>query len=214
MHDEAYYIRFRDLQTNIRCTFTESIEDPMKKLTFTLLLPVLILTSIAMKSDNPVKTLHEFKAKTLDGVEFDFSTLKGKKVLIVNTASECGYTPQYEGLQELYDKYKSTGKFEIIGFPCNQFGGQEPGSAADIKVFCTKNYGVTFQMMEKVDVKGEHQCPVYNWLTHKAENGVEDSEVTWNFNKYLIDENGKYVKHLSSKVVPMDKQITDWIEGK
>lgn len=169
-----------------------------------------------MCSDNPAKTLHDFKAKTLDGKDFDLASLKGTKVMIVNVASECGYTDQYAGLQELYEKYDSTagGKFTIIAFPCNQFGGQEPGSAADIQTFCTKNYGVTFPIMEKVDVKGGKTHPVYSWLTHKAENGVEDSEVSWNFNKYLIDENGKYVKHLSSKVEPMSAEITNWIEGK
>lgn len=186
----------------------------MKKLITLSTIAVMTTLMLSMTSDTPTKTLHDFKAKTIDGTDLDFSTLKGKKVLIVNTASECGYTPQYEGLQELYTKYKSTGKFEIIGFPCNQFGGQEPGTAADIKVFCTKNYGVTFQMMEKIDVKGEHQHPVYKWLTHKAENGVEDSEVRWNFNKYAIDENGKYVKHFGSGVKPMDAEITNWIEGK
>jgi glutathione peroxidase len=185
-----------------------------KKALYSALIPVMILLLFSMTSDNPAKTLHDFKAKTLDGKDFDFASLKGKKVLIVNVASECGYTPQYKGLQELYEKYDSTGKFTIIGFPCNQFGGQEPGSATDIQTFCTKNYGVTFPMMEKVDVKGDKQNSVYGWLTHKALNGVEDSEVTWNFNKYLIDENGKYVKHLSSKVEPMSEEITKWIEGK
>ena len=175
---------------------------------------VLSLISIAMQTDTKPKTLHDFKAKTLDGKEFDFSTLKGKKVMIVNTASECGYTPQYADLQALYDKYKSTGKFEIIGFPCNQFGGQEPGTSTEIKTFCTKNYGVTFQMMEKIDVKGDNQAPIYKWLTHKSENGVEDSEVSWNFNKYLIDENGHYVRHVPSKELPNSPEIISWIEGK
>lgn len=186
----------------------------MNKIVTPLFVSVLILTLFSMKPDEPRKTLYDFKAKTLEGADYDFSKLKGKKVMIVNTASECGYTPQYEGLEKLYQKYDSTGKFEIIGFPCNQFGGQEPGSATEIRTFCTKNYGVTFQIMEKIDVKGDNQHPIYGWLTHKDQNGVEDSEVSWNFNKYLIDENGNYVKHLSSKVEPMDAQITDWIEGK
>jgi glutathione peroxidase len=186
----------------------------MKKVITLSTAAVMTILMLSMTSDTPAKTLHDFKAKTIDGTDFDFSTLKGKKVLIVNTASECGYTPQYEGLQKLYEKYKSTGKFEIIGFPCNQFGGQEPGTAADIKVFCTKNYGVTFQMMEKIDVKGDNQHAVYKWLTNKSENGVEDSEVRWNFNKYAIDENGKYVKHFGSGTEPMDESITNWIEGK
>jgi glutathione peroxidase len=166
----------------------------------------------AFKSDG-YKSLHDFKANTLEGKEFDFKSLKGKKVLIVNTASECGYTPQYKELEALYQKYKSK-NFEVIGFPCNDFGGQEPGSAEEIKSFCEKNYGVTFQMMEKVAITGGNISPVYKWLMHKSENGVLDSKVNWNFNKYLIDENGKLVKYLPSKVKPLDPEITSWIEGK
>ncbi len=156
------------------------------------------------------KTLHEFRAQTLEGADFNFADLKGKKVLIVNTASECGYTPQYKDLEALYEKYKSK-NFVIIGFPCNDFGGQEPGTSADIKAFCTKNYGVTFQMMEKVSIA---TSPIYKWLTSKAENGVLDATVKWNFNKFLVDENGHLVKHLGSGVKPMDNEITNWIEGK
>ncbi|HEY1038569.1 MAG TPA: glutathione peroxidase [Bacteroidia bacterium] len=159
------------------------------------------------------KSLHDFSVQTLEGKEFSFSSLKGKKVMIVNTASECGYTPQYAELEGLYEKYKDK-NFVIIGFPCNDFGGQEPGTAAEIKTFCTKNYGVTFPLMEKVVIKGDNISPVYKWLTHKSENGVEDANVKWNFNKFLIDENGKYVKHLGSGVTPMDDEITKWIEGK
>lgn len=165
-------------------------------------------------TDEAKHTLYDFKAKTIDGTDFDFSTLKGKKVMIVNTASECGYTPQYAALQELYAKYDSTGKFEIIGFPCNQFGGQEPGTSAEIKTFCTQNYGVTFQMMEKIDVKGDNQHPLYKWLTNKSENGVEDASVKWNFNKFLIDENGHYVRHAGSSEEPGSEAIIKWIEGK
>lgn len=156
------------------------------------------------------KTLHEFKAKTLEGATFNFADLKGKKVLIVNTASECGYTPQYKDLEALYEKYKSK-NFVIIGFPCNDFGGQEPGTSTDIKTFCSKNYGVTFQMMEKVSIA---TSPVYKWLTSKAENGVLDATVKWNFNKFLINEKGQVVKHLASGVKPLDAEITNWIEGK
>lgn len=159
------------------------------------------------------KSLHDFKCKTLDDKDFSFSTLKGKKIMIVNTASECGYTPQYKDLQALYEKYKDK-NFTIIGFPCNDFGGQEPGSAGEIQSFCSKNYGVTFPLMEKVVVKGDNKCEIYKWLTSKAENGVEDSKVNWNFNKYLIDENGKYVKHLGSGVNPLDKEVIEWIEKK
>lgn len=160
-----------------------------------------------------VKSFHDLTAKDMQGKEYKMSDLKGKKVLVVNVASHCGYTPQYTQLQELYDKYKNK-NFIILGFPCNQFMGQEPGSNSEILDFCQKNYGVTFPLFDKVDVKGPDICPVFQYLTQKALNGVEDSEVSWNFNKYLIDENGKYVKHLKSGVEPMDAEITDWIEGK
>jgi glutathione peroxidase len=195
----------------------------MKK---TGLLAVLVLL-IACTSNKPKTTttsstatttttmnLYSFSANTLEGKPFDFSTLKGKKVLIVNTASECGYTPQYKDLQALWEKYGSTGKFAILGFPCNQFGGQEPGTATEIGQFCTKNYGVTFQMMEKIDVKGSNQHPLYKWLTNKSENGVEDSEVKWNFNKYMVDENGQLIRHLGSGENPMGETIIKWLDGK
>lgn len=159
------------------------------------------------------KTLYDFTALDIDGKEYSLSQLKGKKVMIVNVASKCGYTSQYADLQMLYEKYKDQ-NFVILGFPCNQFAGQEPGNEATIQEFCQKNFGVTFPLFSKIDVKGKQQHPVYAWLTHKDQNGVEDSDVSWNFNKYLIDENGNYVKHLKSGVNPMDKQVTDWIEGK
>ena len=172
---------------------------------------ILTLTAISMAfTTSGTKNLHEFKAKTLDGKDFNFADLKGKKVLIVNTASECGYTPQYKDLEALYKKYSSK-NFVVIGFPCNDFGGQEPGTSADIKSFCTKNYGVTFQMMEKVSIA---KSPIYKWLTTKSENGVLDATVKWNFNKFLIDEKGNLVKYLASSVKPTDPEITNWIEGK
>ena len=172
---------------------------------------ILALATITMAfTTSSSKSLHEFKVKTLEGADFNFADLKGKKVLIVNTASECGYTPQYKDLEALYEKYKAK-NFVIIGFPCNDFGGQEPGTSADIKAFCTKNFGVTFPLMEKVSIK---TSPVYQWLTSKAQNGVLDATVKWNFNKFLVDENGHLVKYLASGVKPMDTQITNWIEGK
>ena len=172
---------------------------------------ILALALITMAfSTSGTKTLHDFRSQTLEGADFNFADLKGKKVLIVNTASECGYTPQYKDLEALYEKYKSK-NFVVIGFPCNDFGGQEPGTSSDIKTFCTKNYGVTFQMMEKVSIA---TSPIYKWLTSKAENGVLDATVKWNFNKFLIDEKGHVVKHLGSGVKPMDAEITNWIEGK
>lgn len=158
-------------------------------------------------------SFYDLKAKTIEGNDFDFSSLKGKKVLIVNTASKCGYTPQYEDLEKLFQAYKDK-NFVIIGFPANNFMHQEPGTNADIKEFCTKNYGVTFQIMEKVSVKGNDIDPVYQWLTQKEKNGKMDSEVKWNFQKYMIDEKGNLVDVAYSKEKPMDDKIVNWISGK
>lgn len=160
-----------------------------------------------------LKTLHDFKSETLLGEDFDFSSLKGKRVLIVNTASECGYTPQYKQLQELYEEYGGA-DFTIIGFPSNDFGGQEPGSDKEIAAFCEKNYGVTFPMMAKTPVKGEGQHPVYAWLTHKDQNGQKDVKVQWNFNKFLIDEEGHWVAYYPSGTSPLDKNILEFAQGK
>jgi len=156
------------------------------------------------------KSIHQFKVKTLEGQDFDLASLKGKKVMVVNTASKCGFTPQYKELEGVYEKYKDK-NFVIIGFPCNDFMSQEPGTSSDIREFCTKNYGVTFPMMEKITIS---TSPVYQWLKNKDQNGVEDNKVSWNFNKYLIDENGHFVKHLGSKTKPDDEEIIKWIEGK
>lgn len=157
---------------------------------------------VATKPD----ALYKFKLKTIDGQEITLEKFKGKKLLLVNVASECGYTPQYKGLQELYDKYKD--KLMVIGFPANNFGGQEPGTAAEIKGFCQKNYGVTFQMMDKISVKGDDMHPLYKWLSNKEENGVTGDAPKWNFCKYLIDEKGNIIKYFSSKVDPMSEEIT------
>jgi len=158
------------------------------------------------------KNFHSFKVETLEGEPFDLASLKGKKVLVVNTASKCGLTPQYEALQALFEKYGGE-NFTIVGFPANNFLSQEPGSHQEILEFCTKNYGVTFLMMQKISVKGDDIHPVYQWLTEKSENGVIDSKVSWNFQKYLIDENGNLVKMLSPRTKPNDKEIISWIEG-
>lgn len=155
---------------------------------------------------------HQFKATTLDGGELDFSSLKGKKVLVVNVASKCGLTPQYEDLQKLYSDYGGD-NFEIVGFPANNFMGQEPGNSEKIAEFCEKNYGVTFTMMEKVSVKGKDQSPIYKWLTSKNENGVMDGKVSWNFEKFLIDEDGNLVKNLEPKTSPVDGEIVKWLAG-
>ncbi|MBI5538855.1 MAG: glutathione peroxidase [Bacteroidia bacterium] len=156
---------------------------------------------------------YDFTVKTIDGNDFSLSSLKGKKVLVVNTASKCGFTPQYEALESLFKKYGGD-KFVIIGFPANNFLSQEPGTNAEIKEFCTKNYGVTFQMMEKISVKGNDIHPLYKWLTEKESNGVIDAPVKWNFQKFMIDENGKIVDFASPKEKPDCDKIVNWITGK
>ncbi len=156
------------------------------------------------------KSLYDFKMKSINGELIDFSKYKGKKVLIVNTASECGYTPQYKDLEELNKKYGD--KVVILGFPANNFGGQEPGTNKEIAGFCEKNYGVTFQLFEKVDVVGENACDLYKWLSTKEMNGWNSQEPKWNFNKYLIDENGQLVKYFASSVKPMSEEILQAIK--
>ena len=155
---------------------------------------------ISMTGFAQTSGFYDFKVRTLEGKEFDFSSLKGKKVIVVNTASKCGFTHQYKDLEEVYQKYQGT--LVIIGFPANNFLNQEPGSASEIRKFCTENYGVTFPMMEKISVKGKDMSPLYKWLTSKEKNGVMDSEVKWNFQKYLIDENGRLVDVVYSKDKP------------
>ena len=156
------------------------------------------------------ETIYQFKVTDLSGNEFDFSSLKGKKILVVNTASKCGLTPQYKDLEAIYEKYKAK-NFVIVGFPANNFASQEPGTNEEIGSFCQKNYGVTFPMMGKVSVKGDGMCDVYKFLTQKAKNGLQDSEVEWNFQKYLINEKGELEKVISPQVLPTDASIVDWI---
>ncbi|MFI5135044.1 MAG: glutathione peroxidase [Chitinophagales bacterium] len=164
---------------------------------------------ISVFSEKP--TVYNFKVPSIDGGTIDFSQFKGKKILIVNTASHCGFTPQYEGLQKLYEQYKD--KLVIVGFPSNDFLWQEPGSNDQIKQFCTEKYNVTFPMAAKIHVKGGSKAPIYEWLTQKEKNGVENSSVSWNFNKYLINEKGEYVCHFSSKVTPDDPALINAIEN-
>ena len=185
-----------------------------------LKLSAIVLLFVACKVQVPAtggtpeaaKAFYELKAKTIDGQDFNFSELKGKKVMIVNTASKCGFTPQYKDLEELYKTFKDQ-NFVIIGFPSNDFAKQEPGTNSEIKEFCTKNYGVSFQMMEKIEVKGDGMDPVYRWLTSKELNGKVDSSVKWNFQKYLIDEAGNLVDIAYSDEVPMSDRIVKWIKG-
>jgi glutathione peroxidase len=155
---------------------------------------------------------HDFSGVTIQGDTISFSQYAGKKLLVVNTASFCAYTYQYEDLQGLYNIYGGD-QFEILGFPCNNFGNQEPGSDSTIIDFCTGNYGVTFQMMSRVDIKTGDTAEVYKWLQRGDLNGVEDAQVTWNFHKFLIDPDGNYVRHFPSTTVPRDTAITNWIEA-
>lgn len=176
------------------------------------LMLVFILSSILLSGQSQ-KTFHDFTVETISGEKFDLSLLKGKKVLVVNTASKCGLTPQFEQLQALYRKYGGK-NFTIPGFPANNFMNQEPGTNEEIIEFCTENYGVEFPMMSKISVKGDNMHILYQWLSRKAENGVMDSEVIWNFQKYLIDENGRLAEMFSPGVKPDDPRISSWIEGK
>jgi glutathione peroxidase len=155
-----------------------------------------------------VNTIHTFKTESIEGGELDFSRFAGKKIMVVNVASECGYTPQYQQLQELYEAFED--KLVIVGFPANNFGGQEPGDNQEIYSFCTRRFGVTFPLAAKIDVTTH---PVYRWLTNIAENGVLDSEVTWNFQKYLLDESGRLVRSLPSSVSPTDEMVLNWLAG-
>ena len=181
----------------------------MKKLVFILISAILMSFSASAQNNN----FYDFTVKDIEGNDFNMATLKGKKSMIVNVASQCGLTPQYKQLEELYEKYKDK-NFIIIGFPANNFGQQEPGTNEEIKEFCTLNYGVTFPVMSKISVKGEDIAPIYKWLTLKSENGKEDAEVIWNFQKFLIDENGNWIKSIHPRTNPMDEEIIQWIEGK
>jgi glutathione peroxidase len=165
-----------------------------------------------ISNEQQIENIFQFKVKTLTDEDFDFSSLKGKKVMIVNTASECGLTPQYKDLQTIYDTYKDK-NFVIVGFPANNFGSQEPGTNKEIAEFCQQNYGVSFPMMAKISVKGDDMHPIYQFLTQKSKNGLEDSEVAWNFQKYLLNEKGELVKVISPKTLPTDVVITNWIKG-
>ncbi|MEO1052263.1 MAG: glutathione peroxidase [Bacteroidota bacterium] len=170
-------------------------------LLFTLLLSLAQTTSI-----------YDIKAEAIDGTIVDFDRFRGKKLMIVNTASKCGYTPQYEDLQKLHELYGN--QLVILGFPSNNFLGQEPGSNKEIAQFCQINYGVTFQMFAKIDVKGKNQHPLYRWLSDKELNGWNDKSPSWNFCKYLIDENGQLVKFYRAKTKPLDQEIIDFASAR
>ena len=191
----------------------------MKKLFIVLLSVVAFLksctgqkseTSQANTEKEMGKTIYDYKVEALDGSEINFADFKGKKILIVNTASECGFTPQYADLEKLYEANKD--KLVIVGFPANNFGGQEPGSNAEIGTFCQKNYGVTFPMAAKVSVKGDDTAPIFKYLTEKELNGIKNSAVLWNFTKFLVDENGKLIDSFVSTTKPTDDAITKYLK--
>ncbi len=184
-----------------------------------ILASMLIFTSLSgfgqkkdeKKEQNP-KSLYGYQVKDINGLDFNFESLRGKKIMIVNTASKCGFTKQFAALQEVYEKYKDQ-NFVIIGFPSNDFMNQDPGTDKEIMEFCSVNYGVTFPMMSKIKVTGKDKAPIYEFLTDEKLNGVMSSSVGWNFQKYLIDENGFLVKVINTKTEPDDPEIINWIEG-
>ncbi|MDA8849675.1 glutathione peroxidase [Flavobacteriaceae bacterium] len=183
----------------------------MKSINITLL--IFMIATLSVKSQNEQDTsIYQFKVENLEGEEFDFNDLKGKKIMVVNTASKCGLTPQYKKLQALYEKYQND-NFIIVGFPANNFLFQEPGTDEEIAVFCEKNYGVTFPMMSKISVKGSSMHPLYAFLTQKIKNGILNSSVSWNFQKYLINTNGELAKVISPRTQPDDPSVISWIEN-
>ena len=178
----------------------------MKKILLSTLIVFLgLFASVAQES------FYDFVVKDIDGNEYELSQLKGKKVLVVNVASKCGFTPQYEELQELYEQFGGE-VFVIIAFPANDFMSQEPGSNAEIKAFCTENYEVTFPMMSKISVKGKEQASLYAWLTQKEQNGQMDAKVKWNFQKFAIDGSGNLVQVYAPSISPMSDEIVAWIK--
>jgi len=180
----------------------------MKKLVYTLIIITTLITT-TLSAQN----IYDFTVVDIDGNDFPLSQLEGKKVMIVNVASECGLTPQYEKLEELYQTYKDD-NFVIIGFPANNFLKQEPGTNEEIKEFCSVNYGISFPMMSKISVKGEDMAPIYKWLTTKDLNGYKSTSVKWNFQKYIINTKGELVDYFYPMTKPDDEEIINWIEGK
>ena len=175
------------------------------------ILTLISIMSLTLNSQTMVNnSIHQFKVADIYGDIFDFSKLKGKKVMIVNTASKCGLTFQYEALQKLYSQYKDL-NFIVIGFPSNDFLWQEPGSNDEIIDFCEENYGVTFPMMSKVTVKGSKKHPIYQFLTQKSKNNFKDSRVTWNFQKYLVNKDGRIEKIISPRTRPDSEEVVSWI---
>ena len=172
---------------------------------------ILILSMIIMETTQAQKTFYDFTVTDINGKEVNLADFKGKKVLVVNVASKCGLTPQYENLQTLYEQYGGD-DFVIVGFPANNFLGQEPGTNEEIKTFCTSKYDVEFPMMSKISVKGKDQHPLYAWLTKAEENGVMDADVKWNFQKFLVGEEGQWLTYFSPRTDPLDEEIVNWLK--
>jgi glutathione peroxidase len=170
---------------------------------------LLFACNASKKSQQMEQSIHQFKVPSIEGNTIDFAKFKGKKILVVNTASKCGYTKQYEGLEQLYKANKD--KLVVVGFPANNFGQQEPGSNEEIQEFCKIRYGVSFPLASKVEVVGDQTHPLFKWLTSKNENGVLDSKISWNFNKFLLDENGKLLQYFPSKVEPLSEDIKKYL---
>lgn len=185
----------------------------MKILIFTaIIILAWSMFPVSKSSNMTARTFYDHKVNTIDGLSFDLSSLKGKKLLIVNVASECGLTPQYKELQALYAEYGGD-KFEILAFPANNFGSQEPGTEQQIQSFCDENFGVTFKMFEKISVKGKNQHPLYQWLCNKELNGEKSVSVKWNFQKFLIDEEGNWVDYLLPTTSPQSEKIIKWLQN-
>ena len=191
--------------------FATNFNFSMKYFTFIITLFILTMENLQAQNNADNQTIYQFTVEDINGTPFALADLKGKKVMIVNTASKCGLTPQYKELEALYQQYKDS-DFIIIGFPANNFLGQEPGSNEQIASFCSINYGVTFPMMSKISVKGKNMHPLYQFLTQKSKNGVEDSKVKWNFQKYLIGRDGKLEKVIDPKTLPSSDEVKQWIE--
>lgn len=183
----------------------------MMKIINVLLTSIFLIGTLPLEVDNSKKmNLYDIKINSLDGTPINLKAYKGQFILFVNVASECGFTSQYDGLQRLYDNYK--GKLMVIGVPCNQFGQQEPGSNQQIESFCKENYGVSFIMSEKIDVKGKNQHPLYQWLTDKNLNGVKTTSVKWNFQKYIVGKQGEFIDYFYSLTRPTSSKITKLIK--
>ena len=191
--------------------FATNFNFSMKYFTFIITLFTLTMENLQAQNNADNQTIYQFTVEDINGKPFALADLKGKKVMIVNTASKCGLTPQYKELEALYKQYKDK-DFIIIGFPANNFLGQEPGSNEQIASFCSINYGVTFPMMSKISVKGKEMHPLYQFLTQKEKNGVEDSKVQWNFQKYLIGKDGRLEKVIAPRTLPSSEEVIQWIE--